>query len=105
MLICCVVLSRSVMSDSVTPWAIACQAPLVHEDSSGKTTGVDFHALFLPVPGIKPRSPALQADCLPSEPPGKRMDTGVVSLTLHQGNFLTQEQNWGLLHCRQILNH
>ena len=25
----------------------------------------------LPDPGIKPRSPALQADTLPSEPPGK----------------------------------
>ena len=25
----------------------------------------------LPQPGIKPRSPALQADALPSEPPGK----------------------------------
>ena len=27
----------------------------------------------LPDPGIKPRSPALQADALPSEPPGKPM--------------------------------
>ena len=105
MLICCAVLSRSVMSDSATPWAIARQAPLVHEDSPGKTTGVDFHAFFLPDPGIKPRSPALRADCLPSEPPGKPMNTGVVSLTLLQGNFLTHEQNWGLQHCRQILNH
>ena len=26
----------------------------------------------LPSPGIKPRSPALQADSLPSEPPGKK---------------------------------
>ena len=25
----------------------------------------------LPNPGIKPKSPALQADSLPSEPPGK----------------------------------
>ena len=28
-----------------------------------------------PDPGIKPRSPALQADSLPSEPPGKRLHT------------------------------
>ena len=28
----------------------------------------------LPGPGIKPRSPALQADALPSDPPGKPMD-------------------------------
>ena len=57
----------------------------------------------LPNPGIKPRSPALQVDSLPSEPPGKPKNTGVDSLSLLQGNFLTQESNWGLLHCRQIL--
>ena len=28
----------------------------------------------LPNPGIKPRSPALQTDALPSEPPGKPLD-------------------------------
>ena len=27
-------------------------------------------------------------------------NTGVGSLSLLQGNFLTQESNWGLLHCR-----
>ena len=45
----------------------------VHGDSPGKNTGVGFHALLqgdLPNPGIKPRSPALQEDSLPSEPPG-----------------------------------
>ena len=30
-------------------------------------------------------------------------DTGVGSLSLLQGIFPTQESNWGLLHCRQIL--
>ena len=29
--------------------------------------------------------------------------SGVGSLSLLQGIFLTQESNWGLLHCRQIL--
>ena len=57
----------------------------------------------IPNPGIKPRSPALQADSLPSEPPGKPINSGVSSLFLLQGIFLTQESNWGLLHCRQIL--
>ena len=33
--------------------------------------------------------------------PGK--NTGVGSLSLLQGIFLTQESNWGLLHCRWIL--
>ena len=56
-----------------------------------------------PNPGIEPRSLTLQADSLPSEPPGKPMNTGVGSLSLLQGNFPTQESNWGPLHCRQIL--
>ena len=57
----------------------------------------------LPDPGIKPRSPALQADSSPFEPPGKPKNTGVNSLSLLQGNFLIQESNRGLLHCRLIL--
>ena len=57
----------------------------------------------LPDPGIKPRSPTLQADSLPSEPPGKAKNTGVDSLSLLWGIFPTQGSNWGLLHCRQIL--
>ena len=31
----------------------------------------------LPNPGIQPRSPTLQADSLPVEPPGKPKNTGV----------------------------
>ena len=56
----------------------------------------------LPNPEIEPRSPALQADSLPSGPPGKPKNTGVGSLSLLQGIFLTQESNRGLLHCRWI---
>ena len=58
---------------------------------------------YLPDPGIEPRSPALQADSLPVETPGKPKNTGVGSLSLLQGIYLTQELNWGLLHCRRIL--
>ena len=57
----------------------------------------------LPNPGIESRSPALQADSLHSDPPGKPMNTGVGSLCLLHGIFPTQELNWGLLHCRWIL--
>ena len=57
----------------------------------------------LPNPGIEPRSPALQADSLPAEPQGKPKNIGVGSLSLLQWIFPTQESNWGLLHCRQIL--
>ena len=48
-------------------------------------------------------SPALQVDSLPAEPGGKPKNTGVGSLALRQQIFLTQELNWGLVHCRQIL--
>ena len=57
----------------------------------------------LPFPGIEPRSPALQADSLPTEPQGKSKNTGVSSLSLLQGIFPTQKSNCGLLHFRQIL--
>ena len=68
-------------------------------------SGLPFPSLGdLPNPGIKPRSPALQADALPSEPPGKLKNTGVGSLSLLQGIFPTQELNRGLLlYCRWIL--
>ena len=56
-----------------------------------------------PNQGIEPRSPALQADSLPSEPPGKPKNTGAGIFSLLQGILPTQELNWGLLHCRWIL--
>ena len=57
----------------------------------------------LPNPGIKPRSPILRVDSFPAQPPGKSRNTGVGSLFLVLGIFLTQESNQGLLHCRRIL--
>ena len=45
----------------------------------------------------------MRADSLPPEPPEKPKNTGVGSLSLLQGNFLTQESKKGLLPCRQIL--
>ena len=51
-----------------------------------------------PNPGIEPWAPALQADPLPTEPPGKPC-----SSSLLQGIFPTRRSNPGLLHCRQIL--
>ena len=49
------------------------------------------------------RSPVLQADSLPAEPPGKPKNIGVGSLYLLQRVFRTQESNCSLLHWRQIL--
>ena len=57
----------------------------------------------LPNPEVEPRSPTLQADSLPFEPPGKPKNTGVGNLSLFQGIFPTQESNWGRLHYRGIL--
>jgi len=64
------VLWCSVVSDSVTPWSVACQAPLSMEFSKQEYwSGLPFPSPGdLPNPGIKPRSSALQADSLPFEP-------------------------------------
>ena len=57
----------------------------------------------LPNLGTEPRSPALQADSLPSKLPGKPKNTGAGCRSLLQGISLTQGSNPGLLHCRRIL--
>ena len=55
-----------------TPGTIALQAPLSMEFSGARTRGYPFPSPGnLPDPGIKPRSPELQADSLLSEQSGK----------------------------------
>ena len=56
-----------------TPWTVAHQVTLSMEFSRQEyCSGLPFPSPGdLPNPGIKPRSPALQIDSLPSEPPGK----------------------------------
>ena len=70
---CCVCVSCSVMSDSATPRTVTQEAPVSMEFSRQEYwCGLPFPSPGdLPNPGIKPQSPALQADSLPSEPPGK----------------------------------
>ena len=58
----------------------------------------------LPNPGIKPRTPALQADSLPGEPQGKPKNIGMGTISLLQQIFPTQESTRGLLHRRWILH-
>ena len=87
--------SRSVVSDSLQVHGI-----LQPEHWSGQPSPSPGD---LPNPGIEPRSPTLQVDSLPAEPPGKPENTGVGSLSLLQWVFLTEESNRGLLHCRRIL--
>ena len=48
-------------------------------DSPGKNTGVGCHCLLQGIfPGMEHGSPALQADSLPSEPPGKPCTPGKI---------------------------
>ena len=61
-----------------TPWTIACQAP----PSMGFSRQEYWSGLpspspgDLPNPGIEPRSPTLQTDSLPAQPPGKPLMFG-----------------------------
>ena len=96
--------SHSVMSNSATPRTVAHQAPLSMGILRARVLKLPCPPPGdLPNPGIEPRSPALPAYSLPSEPQGKPKNTGVGSLSLLQGIFPTQESNQSLLHCRQIL--
>ena len=109
----CALLSCSVVSDSVTPWTAAHQAPLsmgiLKKNqktegyfSSSKNTGVCCHALLQGI-FLTQGSPAFQVDSLPSEPLGNPKNSGEGSLSLVQVIFPTQELNQGLLHYRKIL--
>ena len=55
------------------PWIVVCQDPLSMEFSRQEYwSGLPFPSPGdLPNLGIEPKSPTLQADSLPSEPPGK----------------------------------
>ena len=66
------------------PWTEACQAPLSMGIIQARI--LDWMPCpppgDLPNPGIKPMSPALQADALTSEPPGKPVLGVVVDIFL-----------------------
>ena len=73
------------------PWVkseVTQSCPTLCDPMDGSLPGSSFHSIFqakywsglpfpspgdLPNPGIEPGSPALQADALPSEPPGKSL--------------------------------
>ena len=72
----CAVLSRSIVSDSLRPLGLVApqvlslgilQARILEWVAIPSSRGSSY-------PGIEPRSPALQVDSLPSEPPGKPTD-------------------------------
>ena len=105
-LLCCSVLSHSVMSNSCDPMNCSPPGSSVH-GGIFQTRILEWVVMPSSRGFSQPRDQtqvsALQADPLPSEPPGKPKNTGVGSLSLLRGIFLTQELNWSLLCCRQIL--
>ena len=93
----------SCVQDSATPWTVEPIRLLYPWGFSRQEQG---SGLPWPPPEDLPnpiRSPSLQMDSLLPEPPWKPKNTGVGSLSLPQGVFLTQELNQGLLPSRRIL--
>ena len=81
------------------PWTVAYQAPPSMEFSRQEYwSGLSITSPGdLPNPGIEPGSPGLQADALPSKPPGKQaMKEKPVFLTT--GNKFNS-----LIHCHPVL--
>ena len=100
----CVCVSRSVVSDSASPWTVAHHAPL----SMGILQARILEWVAIPSfrgssqPRDQTQVSRIAGDSLPSEPPWKPRNTGVGSLSLLQGHFPNQESNQGLLNCRRI---
>ena len=80
----------------VALWTVAYQALLSMGFSKQEYwNGLSFPSPgYLPDPGIKPGSPSLQAEALPSEPPGKS-----ILLCLHRLNWVIKEKEYGSQHC------
>ena len=89
-------------------------ASSVHGDSPGKNIGMGCHALLqgnLPNPRIEPRSPVLQVDSLPAEPPGKSISCCIIASILcfhHDASLFMslqlQDISWGFSHLRDLLS-
>ena len=76
----------------VTPWTVVYQAsPSMGFSKQEYWSGLSFPSRGDPPnPGIGPRSPTLQADALPSEPPGKPLTD--IDLLLKSSQKLRLEQ-------------
>ena len=83
---------------SVTPWTAVHQAPL-STSRQEHWSGLPFPSPGdLPNPGIKPGSPALQADALPSEPPGKPIN--VLKFYKWHNSKYTSESKPEIVYCQ-----
>ena len=66
------------------PWTVTCHAPLsVGFSRQEYWSELPFQPGDLPNPGIEPGSPALQADSLPSELPGKPSKVVLIINDMH----------------------
>ena len=91
-----------------TPWTVALQAPLPIEFSRQEYWNrLPFPSPgHLPNPGIEPRSPTLQVDSLPSEPPEMPIQTSSLNLGSQlatAGNFCSHLDHgiFQVTHCPQ----
>ena len=90
-----------------TPWTVACQAPLSMGIFQARI--LEWIAMSSSRGSSQPRD-RTQISCITCGfftiwATRKPKYTGLISLSLLQGIFLTQGSNWGLLHCKWILNH
>ena len=86
-----------VMSNSVQHYGLQPARLLCRRDSLGRNTGVGCHALTpgdLPNPGIKPRSPVLQAESLPLSHQGS--PAGKLGKSYEDGG--AQNRQYGPIH-------
>ena len=84
-----------------TPWTVAHQTPLFMGIFQARM--LEWIAMYSCRGSSQPRDQTqvtlIEGRFFTSEPPGKPKNTGVGSLSLCQGIFLTQESNQGLLYC------
>ena len=85
------------MSDSVTPWTVAYQAPSSMEFSRLEYwSGLPFSSpRDLPNPGIEPMTPALQADSLPLSHQGSPYATCILCVFCKAG--ILKQFSWMVL--------
>ena len=90
----------------MTPWTAAHQAPLSMGFSRQEYwSGLPFPSpRDLPNPGIEPGSPALQADTLPSEPPGKSRLLQIAGLPFFHGQVTFLIYVYYSLLCHSYIN-
>ena len=93
-----------------TPWTVAHQAsPSMEFSRHEYWSGLPFPSPGdLPDPGIEPGSPTLQAEALPSEPPGKEAVLEVLSYPHRhclKGCFVIFRSECSILTTGRILEH